>query len=182
MPNIRERSNAKGEKSYTVQVRVKGRPPEYATFKRKTDAERWGQQTEADIRRGLYFHASKAKQHTVADAIQRYRDEVLSLRDNPVNQMTYLKFWEEEIGAYRLADMSTDIISAARTKLLKTKNKFGKPRGVSTANRYTQSLGHVFTIMVKEWSWVKEKNLVFSIVSARQHFLQFENISAVPKK
>lgn len=48
MASIRKRINSKGNISYSVQVRIKGRPSEAATFKRKTDAELWAQQTEAD--------------------------------------------------------------------------------------------------------------------------------------
>lgn len=48
MASIRKRINSKGEVTYLVQIRLKGRSPETATFKRKTDADQWAQQTEAD--------------------------------------------------------------------------------------------------------------------------------------
>ncbi len=52
MASIKERKDRDGKIRYHVQVRVKGCPPQYAAFKRKTDADRWIQQTEAAIREG----------------------------------------------------------------------------------------------------------------------------------
>lgn len=156
MASIRKRVKSNGEVTYTAQVRVKGHPTECATFKRKTETDLWAKQTEADIRRGLYFKTSQAKRHTVGDAIDRYREEILRFRDNPANQLTYLKYWEKEIGAYSLSDATPDIISKARNKLMETKNKFGKTRGAATANRYAQALGHVFTIARKQWGWIND--------------------------
>lgn len=50
MASIRKRVNSKGETRYTAQIRVKGRPSETATFKRKTDAERWAQHVRLHIK------------------------------------------------------------------------------------------------------------------------------------
>jgi hypothetical protein len=50
--NIQERKSKDGKTSYRVQVRLKGFPPQTATFERKTDAKRWVLETEAAIREG----------------------------------------------------------------------------------------------------------------------------------
>ncbi len=58
MAVIQERKTAKGEIRYRVLVRIKGRPVQTATLRRKTDARRWAQQTESGGRRGKYFAES----------------------------------------------------------------------------------------------------------------------------
>lgn len=41
MASIKERKDKNGKTRFHVQVRIKGSPPQHASFKRKTDAERW---------------------------------------------------------------------------------------------------------------------------------------------
>ena len=50
MASIRERHLADGTKTYQVQIRLRGKKPIAATFRRKTDAIKWIQQTESAIR------------------------------------------------------------------------------------------------------------------------------------
>lgn len=156
MANIQKRETKSGEVSYRVQIRIKGRPPETATFKRLTDAKHWAQQTEADIRRGKHFKTAEAKKRTMAETIDRYFHDVLSHRENPVNQKTYLNWWKKQIGAYTLADITPALIVEKRNELVGSKNKYGRSVGSTTANRYTQALGHVYTVASKEWGWVSD--------------------------
>lgn len=156
MANIQKRTTKSGDVSYRVQVRIKGRPPETATFKRLTDAKQWAQQTEADIRRGKHFKTAEAKKRTMAEAIDRYFRDVLSHRKNSANQETYLNWWKKQIGAYTLADITPALIVEKRNALVGSTNTYGRTVGSTTANRYTQSLGHVYTVACKEWGWVSE--------------------------
>ena len=52
MAQIRERLKKDGTKSYLVRIRIKGQSDVTATFSRQTDAKRWAQQTEVEIRSG----------------------------------------------------------------------------------------------------------------------------------
>jgi len=156
MASIEKRTSKDNEVTYRVKVRIKGRPVETATFNRLTDAKLWAQQTEADIRRGKHFKTSEAKKRTLNETIDRYYKDVLSLAKNPTNQKTYLNWWKKEIGAYSLSDITTAIIVEKRNELVGSTNKFGRLVGPTTANRYTQALGHVFTIAIKEFGWISE--------------------------
>lgn len=69
MKGIQERETKDGQKHYRVQIRIKGHPIVRATFKRKTDAQRWKQMTECSIREGKYFKTAEAKKHTLQEAI-----------------------------------------------------------------------------------------------------------------
>ncbi|NCC03383.1 MAG: site-specific integrase [Proteobacteria bacterium] len=156
MATIQKRTNQNGETSYRVQVRIKGRPPETATFQRLTDARQWAQQTEADLRRGKHFKTSEAKRRTMGEAVERYIRDVLAHTRNPINRKTYLAWWKKELGAYTLADVTPALIVEKRDKLVGTINKYGRAIGRTTANRYTQALGHVFSVAIKEWGWHSE--------------------------
>lgn len=160
MANIQKRISKSGDISYRVQVRLKGHPSETASFERLTDARRWAQQTEAAIREGRHFKTVEAKKHTMAQTIDRYSKEVLAHRENPVNQITYLKYWKEKLGDYRLSDITPALIVEHRNALVGSKNKYGRSIGVATANRYSQALGHVFTVAMKEWGWINQNPLL----------------------
>ena len=77
MATIRLRTNARGEKLYHVQVRLRGCPQQTASFRRLTDARRWAAQTESDLRQGRHFPGAAARRSTVADLFVRYRRTVL---------------------------------------------------------------------------------------------------------
>lgn len=126
-----------------------------ATFVRKTDARRWGQQTEAALREGRYFQASEARKHTLAELVDRYSREVLA--GKPVgrrrDQERHLAWWRARLGAYLLADVSPALLAEERARLARG------ARSAGTVNRYLGSLSHVFSVAAREWGWVRENPL-----------------------
>lgn len=156
MATLEKRLSDEGEITYRVKVRIKGHPPQTATFKRRTDAKQWAQKIESDIRRGRHFDDVMAKKYTLAEAIDKYNDEVLSLKPNSTkNQKHYLKWWKKSIGSYRLVDINAALIAESRQILLNEPNQFGKTKSVSTANRYCTALGHLLNVAIKEWEWIQ---------------------------
>ena len=77
MASIRKRINKDGSTSYRVDVRLKGFPPQRATFSRLTDAKNWGKNTESAIKENRYFKTAEAQKHTLGDLIDRYIRDVL---------------------------------------------------------------------------------------------------------
>jgi len=119
MAVIQERTTSSGKKKYRALIRLKGYPPQSATFERKTDAKKWAQDTESAIRDGRHFKTAEAKKHTAAEMIDRYCSQVLS--NNPKkrkNQQNHLRWWKEQIGHYVLSDISSAMISQCRDELL----------------------------------------------------------------
>jgi len=156
MATIEKRELSGGAQSYRARVRIKGHPQQIATFERLTDAKRWVQQTEAAIREGRYFKTSQARKFTLSDAIERYRTEILiHEKSSNKNVKNYLDYWDGEIGAYALADLTPSLIVTARNKLLGSKGKFGRERRPTTANRYVSALSHVFTVAINDWEWLE---------------------------
>lgn len=155
MAVIEKREGAEGT-SYRVKLRLKGHPPASATFDRLTDAKQWAAQTEAEIRAGRYFQTVAAKRVTVAKMIDRYLKEYLptsSIRTK-YNTRLHLAYWRAELGAYTLADIDAERITAARAKLLSRPVRANpddeaaeaKTMAPATANKYMASLRHCFNI------------------------------------
>lgn len=156
MATIRQRTNSKGVSAYHVQIRLKGYPTETASFERLTDARRWAQATEAAMREGRHFKAAVSKQKTLAEAIDRYFEEILKHHKNPANQRKYCDWWKRKLGEYTLANITPSIIVEARAELIGSVNRFGRKVGTTTANRYLQALGHLLNVAMNEWEWISQ--------------------------
>jgi len=150
MANIQKRTGRNGAVKYRVQIRLKGHPPEAATFERITDAKKWAQQTEAAIREGRYFKTSEARKHTLGDAIDRYVEEVLPRKPKSAKkQKSQLDWWKSRIGNVTLAHVNPALITQHRQVKLKESS-------AGNTNRYMAVLSHLFTIALKEWQWVED--------------------------
>lgn len=146
---------SKGKTSYQVQVRLKGYPNQVATFQRLTDAKKWAQDTESDIRNGRHFKTAESKKHTFSEMIQRYVKNELPKTPKSIKKVTYqLLKWEKELGAYLLSDITSSRITEVRDRFLNEPLSNGKKRSNATVVRYMAALSKVFTIAVNEWEWL----------------------------
>ena len=55
MASIKTRTAKDGTPRYTAEIRLKGYPPQTATFRRKTDVNKWIQDTESAMRGDRHF-------------------------------------------------------------------------------------------------------------------------------
>ncbi len=157
MASIKERKDKDGKTRYYVQIRLKGYEPQCASFARITDARKWIQETEVNIREGRHFKTSEAKKHTLAEMIDRYIENVLPTKKKCMQrQGMQLLWWKEQIGYKLLSDVSSSLIAEQRDKLLKGTTVRGKLRSPSTVVRYLAVLSHAFTVAMKEWGWVED--------------------------
>jgi len=157
MPSIRKRTNKDGSLSYRVDVRLKGFPPQRATFTRLTDAKKWGQQTEVAIRENRYFKTAESRKHTLTDLIDRYITDVIPTKPGWAKvQKSQLIWWKEKLGDYVLGDITQARIIECRDNLLNEKTKHEKQRTPATVVRYLSALSHAFTIAINEWNWLDD--------------------------
>ena len=157
MATIEERRSKDGKITYRVKIRLKGFPPQSASFSRKTDAKKWAQDVESAIRDGRYFKTTEARKHTVADMIDRYIRDVLPTKPRSErDQKRQLMWWKTEIGHYTLADATPPLIAEYRDKLARGVTRRGGIRSPSTVNRYLAALSHAFTVAMKEWQWLDD--------------------------
>lgn len=160
MANIEKRIIKNGATAFRAKVRLKGFPPQTATFQRLTDARKWVQQTESAIREGRHFKSSEAKRRTLEEMIDRYIADILPTKPkNYSNRLLHLTWWKLELGKYALADISPALIAQHRDKLLKETTNRGSQRSPSTVVRYMAALSHAFTVAIKEWGWVDDSPL-----------------------
>src|ERR1035437_4386482 len=108
MATIQKRISKDGATSYRVQIRLKGFPPESASFERLTDAKEWTQKTEANMKAGRHFGASK--RHTFNELADEY---LLHAKDK-----IRLAYWRRIFGTDTLDTITPARISKQRDKLL----------------------------------------------------------------
>ena len=158
MATITERLAKDGTKRYKAEVRLKGYPAQTASFKRKTDANKWTQDVESAIRQGRHFKTAEAKKHTIAELINRYCTEYLP-RGKPKiysakeqkERISRLAWWSDKIGYCLLSDLeSLDIASIAWAMTQKP----------ATVDKYIKNLQHAFTIAVIEWKWLTDNPIL----------------------
>ena len=162
MARIKERLDKDGKKRFTAEIRLKGYPVQSATFKRKTDAEKYIQNTESAIREGRHFKTSEAKKHTLADLIDRYIKDVIPNKAVKLagTQKQQLTWWRDKIGSYLLSDVTPALIVQYRDELSASNNYKGTQNTPATVVRYMAALSHAFTIAVKEWEWLESSPMM----------------------
>lgn len=161
MATISKRINADGSTSYKVQIRLKGYPPESASFERKTDAQQWAQKIEAEMRAGRHFGTSK--RHTFNELVNEYMPHA--------KDKVRLKYWQGVFGHNLLSEITAARISKERDRLLNeetdryTTAATGDPiadakreklkRSGATVNRYLASLSVTLSYAVKTLQWLE---------------------------
>lgn len=206
MAVIRERKSASGVKSYHVQVRIRGFPPQTQTFKSKTLAKDWAALTETELKAGRLLPRVIAERYTVSDLLNRYRKEVLPLKKAKFirDQTVHLDWWEAKLGRYNLAQLNSNVIGQARIALstepigkqsvkVQTKDAKGntvtktiqedRVRAPATVVRYMGALSHALNTAVNEWGWIDKSPMIGvrkpKVNNERRRFLSDEEIQRV---
>ena len=193
MAVIRERVSATGTKSYHVQVRIKGFPPQTKTFASKTMAKQWAAMVETELKAGRYLPRVVAERHTLAELIDRYRKEVLPQKKAKFirDQTVHLDWWETKLGRYNLAELNSNLIAQARNAL--STEPYGKAgsktaakdrvRAPATVVRYMGALSHALNTAVNEWGWMDKSPMVGvkkpKVDNERRRFLSDDEIQRV---
>lgn len=179
MATIRELVRKDGSRSYHAEVRLKGHPPERATFRTRSSAKKWVQDIESAIRDGRHFKTVESKRHTVGEVIDRFITQwLVKFPSRQVKQTSLLGWWKAWCGHLLLADLSPSVIAAGRDHLLQETTVRGGVRNPSTVNRYLSALGKALTVAVKEWGWIEDspmRNVTKPSESeGRERFLSFD--------
>ena len=152
-----ETIQSRGKKRFRAKIRIRGHRAVSRTFDRKTDARRWADQTETEIRNGQFFKTYSVEKKTVADMIDKYLTEELPrLNQKDRSKINRLMWWRRKIGYMRLSQISRADIKSCQDALLSELLPNGQTRKSPTVNRYMSSFSHVYSYAVKEWEWVDE--------------------------
>ena len=156
MASIREKRRADGSSTFHVQVRIKGFRPVTKTFPRRSDAKRWGAETEAAMRQRRNFGVFEAERHTTGQTIQRFIKDVLPNRPKQRRDLiSHLAWWTTEVGPYLLSQLTPSVLSAARDKLLKETTVRKRKRAPATVLRIMASLAAVLKVAERDWQWIE---------------------------
>lgn len=161
MAVIEKRTGKDGSVSYRAKIRLKGFPPQSATFERKTDAKDWAQETEASIKNGRYFPNAQAKKRTLSDLLDLYLKSLKARNPKRYKDVQpLLEWWRKELGHAMLADLRSETLFKSQQKLSsrtsRRKDEEGKPKPVSNAyvNRYMVALNTALNFAVRTLQWI----------------------------
>ena len=139
------------KKGFRAQVCVKGLR-DSATFRTKREASVWAAKREAEL---LDPAAREEEHHTLADALERYRDEVSPTKDGErweiVRISAFLSDPHFPSGVY-VHQVTPDDLGAWRDNRLKTVTP-------GTVLREMGLLSAVFKVARREWRWIVENPL-----------------------
>lgn len=152
MATIRRKEGKFGV-TYDVQIRIRPYPPANQSFKKLTDAKRWAEKTEMEMRQGKYGTISESRKKTLTDAIVRYRKYVLPAVKKSRREHI-LDWWEKHLGHYVLQEITPALVTDIRDRLLHAELD-GKNRAVATVVKYLATLSHVLSMCVNEWQWLE---------------------------
>lgn len=157
MAYIEKRPQKNGKFSYRARVRQAGAPDVSQSFATRSEAIKWSQRMEAEVRAGRYFGREEDREKTFAEFIDRYIEKELPKNPNGYKkQKMMLNWWKSQLGRYFLCHITPAMIAELRDKLLSEVTYRLKLRTPSTVNRYIAALSRALTIGVKEWQWLKE--------------------------
>ena len=146
MASLRQRPGPGGRRVWQVRIKRKGYPEAACTFDLKTKAEAWARQIEGEMDRGVFVSRVEAESTTLAEALERYRREVLpSKRSRRQVETIIRQISADKIGKLSLATCTSSVVAAYRDRRLKD--------GVAaqTAKHDLALLSRVFNLAAKEW-------------------------------
>ena len=161
MATIEKRRTADGDLGYRVKIRLRGFPPETATFERLTDAREWAKNTEFNMKNGRHF--GQSKRHTFKELADKFEPHA--------KDAARLDHWRDVFGPDTLDLVTSKRIAEERDKLLAgesrrfatqatgdAKQDAQRPkakRSGSTVNRYLAALSVCLAYGVKELQWLE---------------------------
>ncbi|MGO8754211.1 MAG: tyrosine-type recombinase/integrase [Gallionellaceae bacterium] len=181
MATIEKRKLDDGTTSYRVKVRLKGYPPESATFSRLTDAREWVQKTEADLKAGRHFGVSK--RHNLNELISAYEKSQNFRRLKSARDVELLlSWWRLHYGERLLQEITPALVALGRDAIgneyitvsrrgedgVVSRMPRGKRRSGATVNRYLAALSSVCAYGVKELGWL-ERNPVERVTKPKEN-------------
>lgn len=152
MATIRRREGKRGV-TYDVQIRIRPYPKTNGTFKKLTDAKRWAEKTEMEMREGRYGLTTESRKRTLADAIERYRKYVLP-EVKKSRREHIIEWWEQTIGHLSLREITPSLIAEMRDKLIHSEVD-GRKRAAATVVKFLATLSHILSKCVNEWQWLE---------------------------
>ncbi len=132
-------------KSWRVQIRRRGHPPQFKAFDTRADAEAWARQIESEIDRGAFVSRVEAEKTLIADLLDRYKREITpSKRSSRVEEYT-LKRLRIAFGCLPIARLRPQDVAAFRDQ------RIAQGLAGGTVIKDLNTLSHVIQTARREW-------------------------------
>ena len=131
---------------WRAQVRRQGYEPLSRTFDTKTLAEAWARNVENEMDRGIFIDRRDSERTTLAEALERYRREIVPEKRHPAQEHQRINRWlDYPITKRSLANLRGADFAAYRDA------RRAAGRAENTIRLELALIGHVFEIARKEW-------------------------------
>jgi integrase len=152
---------------WRVVVRRIGYPVQSKIFDLKIDADAWAREIESSMDNNKFRDLAKAREHSVGEIFQRFRDEVCPNRDGGKWESTRLNrlILDAEFTKRRLDQLKFEDVRDWRDQRLTEVSP-------ATVNREMNLISSVFTQAIQEWSMPLPYNPV-SLVSRPKGVMRY---------
>ncbi|MGD9787571.1 MAG: hypothetical protein AB7U30_06420 [Sulfuricellaceae bacterium] len=143
---------------WRAQVRRKGYPLQFHTFDTKAQAEAWVRQIENEMDRGIFVSRAEAERTTLAEALERYWQEVASQKRHPDQERRRINHWlRQPLSSYFLANLRGAEFAKYRDE------RRAQGRAENTIRLELALISHLFEIARKEWGMESLANPIRNI-------------------
>ena len=148
MPTFVQRRGPGGKRVWQALVRRRGYPQQTRTFDTKGEAEGWASTLESEMSRGVFVSRAEAEDTTLAEALNRYRTEIVPQKKNAERESRRVNGLTHTLGPLALRFLASirgkDIMS-----FIKTRQAGGA--GPNTVRLDLALLSHLFNTARTAW-------------------------------
>lgn len=131
---------------WRAEVRRRGYKPIYRALDTKQQAQKWARRVEGEMDTGSFVDRSEAERTTLAEALKRYRKEIVPEKRHPYQEERRIDRWLDNDLAYRtLAGLRGVDFAKYRD------DRRAAGRAENTIRLELQVIRHLFEIARKEW-------------------------------
>lgn len=114
MASFIPRKGPGGTRVWQAHVRRRGHPAQVRTFDTKAEAEAWAATIESEIARGVFVSRAEAENTTLAEALDRYVQEVLPSKKSARSATYHIRNVRDVLGRLPLASVTSSVIAKYR--------------------------------------------------------------------
>ncbi len=132
---------------WRAEIRRRGYKPVYRTFDTKQQAQKWARRIEGEMDSGSFVDRPEAERTTLAEALKRYRKEIVPEKRHPYQEEHRIDRWLDNDLAHRtLANLRGIDFAMYRD------DRRAVGRAENTIRLELQLIRHLFEIARNEWS------------------------------
>lgn len=149
MATIRYRNEA-----WRVQIRRRGFPHQFKSFRSKADAVAWAREVESEMDRGRFVSRAEAERTTVTELLDRYLREVTPAKASARREALRIALLKRHFGHWSVARLRPEQIAAFRDA------RVAEGLAGGTVLKELNTLSHAIDTARREWGIYLPENPV----------------------